>query len=77
MHLCFSAGVAERHADEALGQVLERADAALLNAKRQGKATVNLSVPLVRAAEAPLVNECDQRTASVCAPIDADERESG
>ena len=57
--LCFSAGVAERHADEALGQVLERADAALLDAKRQGKATVNLSIPLVRSAKALLANECD------------------
>lgn len=42
--LRFSAGVAERQADEALEQVLERADAALLDAKRQGKAMVNLSV---------------------------------
>ena len=57
--LCFSAGVAERHGDEALGQVLERADAALLDAKRQGKATVNLSIPLVRSAKALLANECD------------------
>jgi hypothetical protein len=38
--LRFSAGVAELHAAESLGQVLERADAALLDAKRQGKAMV-------------------------------------
>ena len=41
--LRFSAGVAELHADESLEQVLERADAALLDAKRQGKAKVSLS----------------------------------
>jgi len=42
--LRFSAGIAERHADESLAQALERADAALLDAKRQGKATVSLGV---------------------------------
>jgi len=43
--LRFSAGLAELHADESLEQVLERADVALLDAKRQGKGMVALSLP--------------------------------
>lgn len=74
--LRFSAGVAELHAAESLGQVLERADAALLDAKQQGKAMVRLSVPPARSARAAAVNACDRQAASACAPIAIDERES-
>ena len=51
--LRFSAGVAELHAAESLGQVLERADAALLDAKQLGKAMVRLNVPPARSARWP------------------------
>lgn len=54
--LRFSAGVAERQADEALAQVLERADAALLDAKRQGKAMVSLGVSPARSEEVMSAN---------------------
>ncbi|WP_300327332.1 GGDEF domain-containing protein [Accumulibacter sp.] len=64
--LRFSAGVAELHAAESLGQVLERADAALLDAKQLGKAMVRLSVPPTRSAQA---NACDRQTASASVPI--------
>jgi PleD family two-component response regulator len=57
--LRFSAGVAELHAAESLEQLLERADAALLDAKRQGKAMVRLSVPPARSAQAAAANACD------------------
>ncbi|HOS87016.1 MAG TPA: hypothetical protein PLT46_07815, partial [Burkholderiaceae bacterium] len=72
----FSAGVAELHAAESLEQVLERADAALLDAKRQGKAMVRLSVPPVRSARAATASAGDRQTASACVPIAIDERES-
>jgi len=58
--LRFSARVAELHAAESLGQVLERADAALLDAKQQGKAIVRLSVPPARSAKAAAANACDR-----------------
>ncbi|MBK8358684.1 MAG: GGDEF domain-containing protein [Comamonadaceae bacterium] len=73
--LRFSAG-AELHAAESLGQVLERADAALLDAKLLGKAMVRLSVPPARSARAAAASACDRRTASACVPIAIDERES-
>jgi diguanylate cyclase (GGDEF)-like protein len=57
--LRFSAGVAELHAYESLEQVLERADAALLDAKRQGKGMVALSVPPRRSAPGATANACD------------------
>jgi diguanylate cyclase (GGDEF)-like protein len=57
--LRFSAGVAGLHADESLEQVLERADAALLDAKRQSKGMVALSVPPTRSAPAATANACD------------------
>ena len=74
--LRFSAGVAELHAAESLGQVLERADAALLDAKQLGKAMVRLSVPPARSAQAATANACDRQTASACVPITMDEWES-
>jgi hypothetical protein len=60
--LRFSAGVAELHADESLRQVLERADAALLDAKRQGKAMLGLRGPPARSAQAATANACDRQT---------------
>ena len=74
--LRFSAGVAELHAAESLGQVLERADAALLDAKQLGKAMVRLSVPPARSARAATASAGDRQTASACVPIAIDERES-
>lgn len=74
--LRFSAGVAELHAAESLGQVLERADAALLDAKQLGKAMVRLSVPPARSAQAATATACDRQTASACVPIAIDEWES-
>lgn len=73
--LRFSAGIAERHGDESLAQALERADAALLDAKRQGKATVSLGVPPARSVDAATANACGQQIASACTPTDADCRE--
>jgi PleD family two-component response regulator len=57
--LRFSAGIAERHADESLAQALERADAALLDAKRQGKATVALSIQPTQSAPAATADACN------------------
>ena len=74
--LRFSAGVAELHAAESLGQVMERADAALLDAKHLGKAMVRLSVPPARSAQAATARAGDRQTASACVPIAIDERES-
>ena len=74
--LRFSAGVAELHAAESLGQVLERADAALLDAKQLGKAMVRLNVPPARSARAATASAGDRQTASACVPIAIDERES-
>ena len=74
--LRFSAGVAELHAAESLGQVMERADAALLDAKQLGKAMVRLSVPPARSARAATASAGDRQTASACVPIAIDERES-
>ena len=77
--LRFSAGVAELHAAESLGQVLERADAALLDAKRLGKAMVRLSVPpapSAPSAQAATANASDRQTASAWVPIAIDQRES-
>ncbi len=54
--LRFSAGVAELHADESLEQVLARADAALLEAKRQGKAMITLSVPPAQSEQVATAN---------------------
>ncbi len=76
LSLRFSAGVAELHAAESLEQVLERADAALLDAKRQGKAMVRLSVPPVRSARAATASAGDRQTASACVPMAIDQRES-
>lgn len=45
VRLSFSAGVAERQVDESLIDALARADAALLDAKRSGKAMVRLHLP--------------------------------
>lgn len=42
VRLCFSAGIAERQVEESLIDALARADAALLDAKRYGKAMVRL-----------------------------------
>jgi len=74
--LRFSAGVAELHADESLRQVLERADAALLDAKRQGKAMLGLRGLPARSAQAATANACDRQTPSACVPSAIDERES-
>ena len=76
LSLRFSAGVAELHAAESLEQVLERADAALLDAKRQGKAMVRLSVPPARSARAATASAGDRQTASACVPMAIDQRES-
>ena len=59
--LRFSAGVAELHVAESLGQaLLERADAALLDAKQLGKAMVCLSVPPAQSAPAATAADaCD------------------
>lgn len=73
--LRFSAGIAERHADESLAQALERADAALLDAKRQGKATVSLGIAPARSVDGATVNACGQQIASACTPTNADTRE--
>jgi diguanylate cyclase (GGDEF)-like protein len=73
--LRFSAGIAERHADESLAQALERADAALLDAKRQGKATVSLDVLPARSVDGATANACGQQIASACTPTNADTRE--
>jgi diguanylate cyclase (GGDEF)-like protein len=73
--LRFSAGIAERHADESLAQALERADAALLDAKRQGKATVSLGVLPARSVDGATANACGQQIASACTPTNADSRE--
>jgi diguanylate cyclase (GGDEF)-like protein len=45
VRLRFSAGVAERQVDESLIDALTRANAALLDAKRSGKAMVRLHLP--------------------------------
>lgn len=74
--LRFSAGIAERHADESLAQALERADAALLDAKRQGKAMVSLDVPPARSVDGATANACGLQIASACAPTGAEARES-
>ncbi|WP_323003867.1 GGDEF domain-containing protein [Denitromonas sp.] len=73
--LRFSAGIAERHGDESLAQALERADAALLDAKRQSKATVSLGVPPARSVDGATANACGQQIASACTPTNADSRE--
>ena len=70
--LRFSAGIAERHADESLAQALERADAALLDAKRQCKATVSLGVRRARSVDGATANACGQQIASACTPTNAD-----
>jgi diguanylate cyclase (GGDEF)-like protein len=59
VRLRFSAGVAELHAAESLGQVLERADAALLDAKRQGKGMVALSIQPTQSAPAATADACN------------------
>ncbi len=74
--LQFSAGIAECHADESLERALERADVALLNAKRQGKATVSLGVPPARSVEGTTANACGQHIASESTPTGADAPES-
>ena len=76
MPLRFSAGLAELHAAESLGQVMERADAALLDAKQLGKAMVRLSVPPARSARATTASAGDRQSASAWVPIAIDERES-
>ena len=73
--LRFSAGIAERDANESLAQALERADAALLDAKRQGKATVSLGVRPARSVDGATANACGQQIASACTPTNADTRE--
>ena len=73
--LRFSAGIAERHADESLAQALERADAALLDAKRQGKATVSLGVRPGQSVDRATANACGQQITSACTPTNADTRE--
>lgn len=72
--LRFSAGIAERHADESLAQALVRADAALLDAKRQGKATVSLGVPPARSGDGATAKACGQQIASACTPTGAEAR---
>lgn len=57
--LRFSAGVAELHTDESLAPALERADAALLDAKRQGKGIVALSFPSAQSPQAAMANSRD------------------
>ena len=56
--------------------VLERADAALLDAKQLGKAMVRLNVPPARSARAATASAGDRQTASACVPIAIDEWES-
>lgn len=73
--LRFSAGIAERDANESLAQALERADAALLDAKRQGKATVSLGVRPARSVDGATANAWGQQIASACTPTNADTRE--
>lgn len=73
--LRFSAGIAERDDNESLAQALERADAALLDAKRQGKATVSLGVRPARSVDGATANACGQQIASACTPTNADTRE--
>ena len=44
--LSFSAGISERKANESLSDALIRADGALLDAKRSGKAAIRVDIPL-------------------------------
>jgi hypothetical protein len=60
---------------ESLAQALERADAALLDAKRQGKATVSLGVRPGQSVDGATANACGQQIASACTPANADTRE--
>ena len=55
---------------------MERADAALLDAKQLGKAMVRLSVSPARSAPAATASAGDRQTASACLPIAIDEGEN-